>query len=152
MNNRHRRFKPAQPNLIAKALLQARFIQAHLARNGQRLINVEPVLFFSQSGIHIEAVRPAVRLVMTDGLERFITSIIQGQPSLTVQEVDRLVTLLANPQSEQAEAISVRPPARAASNLGGVGNIRIHPWQWVILGGIALIQTCFVVAFVALAF
>lgn len=152
MDSLHQRFKPTHPNLIARALLQTRFIQAYLAKHEQRLTKVEPVIFFSQSGIHIEATRPAVRLVMMDGLDRFITGIVQGQPSLTFQEIDCIVTLFTDPRAERGEAISDKTPAKTANNLIGVGNIRMHPWQWVVIGGMALIQACFVVAFVTLAF
>ncbi len=65
---------------------------------------VEPVLLAADPGLHIESVRPAVRPVMSDAIDRFAASLLTARPVYNTAEVNEFVERIQNPRSaHQAE-------------------------------------------------
>lgn len=77
------RFVPARINHISRTMTLGRVLQVYLDRQGFKgSVVVEPVLMASDPGMQIESTRPAVRVVMSDALERFAASMAQARPAL----------------------------------------------------------------------
>jgi hypothetical protein len=104
LENQQQKFRPALPNLITRTFLMGRSVQAYLSNQGYPLAEVEPVLVFSDPGTHIDAVRPAVRIVMADAIDRFSAGLLQGRVSLGQEDVQRIVDLLAKTQGVPVDA------------------------------------------------
>jgi hypothetical protein len=77
------RFVPARINQISRTQTFGRVLQVYLDRQGFKgSVVVESILMASDPGMQIESTRPAVRVVMSDALERFAASMNQARPSL----------------------------------------------------------------------
>ena len=91
-------YKPAPVNLIQQTLRMTRAVKAFIERQGSRVpVEIEPVLIAGDPGMHIENVRPAVRVLMIDGVRSYVSSLAVAQPVLTPEKVYELVDRLANP-------------------------------------------------------
>jgi len=93
------RFQPASINLLARVARLGRALQANLKRQGyEAAFKVEAVLLAANPGMHIEAVRPVIRIVMSDALERFAISIAQAEPVFSPETVHELVDHILHPR------------------------------------------------------
>ncbi|MGB8984815.1 MAG: nuclease-related domain-containing protein [Anaerolineales bacterium] len=103
-------FKPAPVNLIQRTARLASAVTAFIERQGVKLpISVEPVLMAGNPGLHIESVRPAIKVMMIDGLKPFVSNLSGGRPVLSAELVHELVERLTEPRSPKKET----PPAPA---------------------------------------
>jgi hypothetical protein len=125
---RNDRPMPAQVNLLKRTGRLARALQVYLNRQGMYLPGmVEPVLMASSTAIHIEQLRPAVRVVMSDAVKQFGASLLQARAVLKADMVNDLVDHIINPQLKpgprQAEPVSastaVPTGAPTAAEAGG---------------------------------
>ena len=131
-------FKPSNPNLLTRTERMARAILVFLQRQGYAdLTNVEAVLLCADPSTNVDSMRPIIRAVMRDALERFGVSVMQARillnPESAYDVVNRLLTPPAPPPtkpeepsnedattaSEQAENPS--DPAFALSGAGVAG-------------------------------
>ena len=97
-------FRPAPVNLLTRTQRLARAVQAFIERQGVKLPQpVESVLFTANPGMHVESVRPIVRVVMVDALERWAASISSAAPLLSIEAAHEFADRIVNP----------RPPKRA---------------------------------------
>ena len=103
MNDGSKNFSIHRPNLITRTLLMARAVLAYLNNQGQTLPEVEPVIVFTQPGVHVETVRPVVRVVLMDALDRFITGFVQSRGILTPDQIQDIVSNLKG----DAEVLSI---------------------------------------------
>ena len=91
-------FKNEKPNLMTRTERMARAIQVFLQRQGySSIFTVEAVLLCSDLSIHVDSIRPIIRVVMRDALERFAVSIAQGRVVLAPDAVQDIVGRLLNP-------------------------------------------------------
>ena len=99
------RFQPASINILSRTARLARILQIFFERQGLKLsVPVEPVLLAADPGLHIESVRPVVRPVMSDAIDRFAAGLLTARPVYNTQEVSEFVERLQNPRSShQAE-------------------------------------------------
>lgn len=103
-------FKPAPVNLIQRTARLASAVTAFIERQGVKLpISVEPVLIAGNPGLHIESVRPAIKVMMIDGLKSFVSNLSGGRPVLSAELVHELVERLTEPRAPRKET----PPAPA---------------------------------------
>lgn len=78
------RFVPAKPNHLARTLTFGRVLQVYLDRQGFKgSVVVESVLMAADPGMQIESTRPAVRVVMSDALERFAASMSNARSMIS---------------------------------------------------------------------
>ncbi len=99
------RFQPANVNILSRTARLAKILQIFFERQGLKLAApVEPVLLAADPGLHIESIRPAVRPVMSDAIDRFAASLLAARPVYNAQEVGEFVERLQHPRSaRQAE-------------------------------------------------
>jgi len=97
-------YKPAPVNLIKQTMRMARALQAFIERQGVRIpVGIEPVIIAGDPGLHIESVRPAIKVMMIDGIKSFVNSLTTGRPVLTNEQVHNFTDRILNPRVKQDE-------------------------------------------------
>lgn len=100
-------YKPAAVNLIQQTARMARAVTAFIERQGIKLpAPVEPVLIAANPGLHIETGRPAVKVIMIDGVKAFATSLTTGTPVLRAEAVHEFTERIINPRPPLKEAVA----------------------------------------------
>jgi hypothetical protein len=107
--------KAENPNLLTRTERMARAIQIYLQRQGYvDLFNVEAILLCSDSATNVDSMRPIIRVIMRDMLERFVASIPQARIVLSPESAFDIVNRLLNPPppppSKPAESGKTVPP------------------------------------------
>jgi len=97
-------YKPAPINLIQQTARMAAAVKVFIERQGVKLpINIEPVLIAGDPGLHVESVRPAVKVLMIDGIRSFTSMLATGRPVLKVEAVHEFTERLINPRPPKKE-------------------------------------------------
>jgi hypothetical protein len=105
-------FKPAAVNLLTRTERYARALQAFIERQGVELPKpVEPVLLTANPGMHVQSLRPIVKVVMVDALERWAASLGKNAPVYTVESAYELADRIVHPRppKEISEEDTVPP-------------------------------------------
>lgn len=95
-------------NPLKRTLQYAAALQKYLEKQGLTQVKVEGVLLAANPGLQVESVRPAVRVVMFDALDRFAISVAQARPVLVPSQAQQVVARLQNPAPPPAP----EPPRR----------------------------------------
>jgi len=90
LDDRTQRFRIVRPNLLERTSLMARVVDTYLASNGYHVPASEPVLFFSNPGVHVDSTRPTVRIVLTDALDRYIATYAQSVAFMEQEQVQEI--------------------------------------------------------------
>jgi hypothetical protein len=116
-------FKNEKPNLLTRTERMARAIQVFLQRQGYlEITSVDAILLCSDLSVNVDIIRPIIRVVMRDALERFAISITQARVVLSPESVQDVIGRILNPPKptppQPAEAIAeagseALPSARA---------------------------------------
>lgn len=92
------KYKEASINLIKRTMLFTKAVEAYLKKQGIELPEpIEPIVLALNPGMHIETVRPAVRIVMSDAFDRFAVGLRQAPPVMTVTDVHQIAELILSP-------------------------------------------------------
>jgi len=113
-------FKPSAVNLMTRIARMARAVQVYLQRQGYEGAGmVDSALLCADPGMHVDSVRPIVRVVQSDALERFAVSIGQARETISPGAVAEVVNRIQNPRpakaAGQAEGIPAVAPAAAVT-------------------------------------
>jgi len=88
-------FAPAKINQILRTSRMGQVLQLFLDRAGLKgTVTVEAILMSANPGTHIESVRPVVRVVMSDALERFAASMEQARGTFSPEMVATLAQII----------------------------------------------------------
>jgi hypothetical protein len=171
MDDRAQVYRAASPNLLTRTELMGQAVAAFMTARGAPPYEIEPVLFFSHPGTHVDSVRPAVRIVLMDGLERFIAGLVQSRVSMEKEEVDKTVDFFLksmgvserdlSPYPERDSFSFVDEPDAAKETLldrvprgeGLVKTLNKIPFtrgQWFVLGFMVFIDIFILIAFLVL--
>lgn len=105
-------FKPLRPNLVTLTARFSQGLQKFLERQGViNMLTVEPILLATNPGAHVDTVRPLVRVVMSDALERFAVSINQARALLSPEDAQLIIDRLLTPKVIKKEAPAPVVPA-----------------------------------------
>jgi hypothetical protein len=107
-------FTPAKVNLITRTARLAQALQKLIQTQGFSQ-TVEPVLIAMNPGMHIDSVRPAVRVVMSDAVERFALGLTQATPILAAETAIAISDRILKPRSPQPAAQTVAETAAVAA-------------------------------------
>lgn len=119
-------FVPARINQVKRAMTMAKVLQVYLDRKGYKGLLVEPVVMSPDPKLHIDSARPAVRIVMSDAIDRFALSLLQSRAIFDVNMVMDLEHLLLTGKSRQeamaeGQALEGAAPSSAAGAFLGEG-------------------------------
>jgi hypothetical protein len=111
------RFVPAGINQVQRTLTFQRVLQVYLDRQGFKgAVVVDSILMAADPGMHIESTRPAVRIVMSDALERFAASLAQGRVVLNAPAINDVVqSILVGRQHRPAPEPAAASPKTEGS-------------------------------------
>jgi len=108
-------FKPEKTNLLTRTEHMARAVQIYLQRQGFGEVgSVEAILLCADPSVHVDSLRPIVRIVMRDALERFSVSVMQQRLALSPETVKGVIERLQalpppEPEPEPAPQQSAPP-------------------------------------------
>jgi hypothetical protein len=159
------KYTPSRPNLITRTSLMTRAVETFLKKQNQNVSDIQGVLYFLNPGTHVDAQRPAVRVVLMDGVERFVTGILQGELHYEREDVQALIdafTGMSRPQKveqpsleESAGVKKVSKTAEQQQNPLLAKNIElvsrrfpITTQQWILLAIMAFVEVVILVAFI----
>ena len=109
-------YKPASVNLIQNTARMARAVKAFIERQGVNVpIEIEPVLIAGNPGLHIESVRPAIKVMMIDGIKSFASGLATASPVLRTEAVHEFTERIVNPRSAKKETPVMPATERSAS-------------------------------------
>jgi len=92
-------YKPAEVNLIQHTSRMANALKKFIERQGVKLpVPIEPVLISGNPGLHIESVKPAVRVLMIDGIKSFVTGLSTASAVLRPEAVHEFTERIVNPR------------------------------------------------------
>jgi len=157
-------FRPVTPNLIRRTQLLARALQVYLERQGVRVPEVHTALLFTDPTQHVDVLNPAVRVVLSDAIDRFVLSITRQEEQLPQQTIQAILAVLGTSQDER-QALEAEDadfefqsgldeeldnpleeprPRRAAPARGLTGTpldpylerLNLNRRQWLVLGGL----------------
>lgn len=101
-------FKPASVNLIQDTARKASAVKAWIERQGVKLpIQIEPVLIAANPGLHVESVKPSVRVLMIDGIKSFVTGLSGSGRVLSAEAVHELTERIVNPRPAKKEGAGI---------------------------------------------
>jgi hypothetical protein len=104
---------PAPANLMLLVARLARALQVFIDRQGVVLPGpVEPVLIATSPAMHVDSLRPMVRVVLSDGIKQFASSLMQARPVLKTEFVYDLAERIITPRPKAA---AQTPEAEAAA-------------------------------------
>ncbi len=108
-------FKPASVNLIQQTARMANAVKAWIERQGTKLpVTIEPVLIGANPGLHVESVKPIVKVLMIDGIKSFVTSLQNSDRVLSAEAVHELTERIVNPRlARKAAGIPTAMPTPA---------------------------------------
>jgi hypothetical protein len=103
-------YKPAEVNLIQHTARMANAVKKFIERQGVKLpVPIEPVLISGNPGLHIEAVKPAIRVLMIDGIKTFVTGLSTATPVLRPEAVHEFTERIVNPRPPKKNAAPGMP-------------------------------------------
>jgi Nuclease-related domain len=108
-------YKPAEINLIQQTSRMASAVKAFIERQGVKLpVPIEPVLISGNPGLHIESVKPAIKVMMIDGIKSFVSGLATGAPVLRPEAVHEFTERIVNPRPPKKEPSSGSAPGTSA--------------------------------------
>jgi hypothetical protein len=170
MDDRSQAYHAVTPNPLTRAQLMARAVDAFLKSRSVNTGETEPVLLLMDAGTHVESARPVVRIVLADGLERFIAGLLQARISLDKDETQKIVDIFTKsmgvvegPAFPERDAFSFTDEPAPQPSLGdrlprgekvarSLNKLPFSGRQWLLLGLLALINILVLVGFVTLIF
>ena len=106
-------YKPAPINLIQRTARMARALQVFIERQGVKLpAPIEPVLIAADPGLHIESLRPAIKVMMVDGIKSFVSTLAAARPVLNAPAVNDFVERIINPRPPKPDSVPKPAPAQ----------------------------------------
>lgn len=112
-------YSPAPSNRIRDTIRMANAVKAFIERQGVQLpVPVEPVLIAGDAGLHIESVRPAIKVLMIDGIRSYVSNLAAGRPVLSADMIYELTERVINPRSPRKSAPAAAAPKPPAAEYG----------------------------------
>ncbi len=104
--------QPAPVNILGRLAQLTRAFEKYLELNKIKLpAPVESVLIAADPGAHIESVRPVARVIMSDAIKQFATSLLQARPVLRPEQIYDLADRIVEPRPvRQEEPAPLEPP------------------------------------------
>ncbi len=159
MNKRDDSFRPAKPNLIIRTTLLARAVKTILNEAGFPEMNVDGILILTDPSTHVDAIRPDVRVVLVDGLERFAVQLSTEAPTLDIDVRRKLIFAIENALEvgEQELPLPAEPAGRSLPQTLDTGfDQAVKPLrkkanfsrrQWLILGAFVVAEVVILLIF-----
>lgn len=100
MDARLHHYSAVKPDYVERLMQICSAIDSQLLANGYDRLAVEPVLIFTDAGLHIELVNPSIRVVVVDALDRFIHSLLNSAQRINWAEGQALIRIISGQVEE----------------------------------------------------
>jgi hypothetical protein len=159
MDNRLRNFKPTKPNLITRTLLMTKAFETFLGGCGYAL-EMDGILVFTDPGLHVNADRPDVRIILMDAIERLGAQLLQTEQVLSMEDVSAIIDSITDalqPEDETDEDNRVVPYEPFVQSVDSGFLQAIEPLQkkfnfsqrqWILLWAFAIVDVLVLIGFV----
>jgi hypothetical protein len=100
MDKTNHQFSTARPNLIKQSQEYAKKLATILDVRGKSHPDITPVLILANPGANIETVKPAIRIVLMDGVDNLIATLLKSDDVLSTNEINYLsdsIEVMADP-------------------------------------------------------
>lgn len=95
-------FKEDSINIVKRTSKFAKAVDLYLRKKEFELPDeVEPILLAVNPALHVASVRPIVRIVMSDAIERFASNLEQDPPVMSVEIVHQIAEEIVNPRPKK---------------------------------------------------
>jgi hypothetical protein len=101
MNKSSHRYDPAKPNLVKQSQEYAQKLGSILDVHGKSHPEVTPLLILANPGVHIESSNPAIRIVLVDGIDNLISTLLNSEeivPPNTINTLADSLAVMADPE------------------------------------------------------
>jgi hypothetical protein len=145
LDEKEQRYKSTRPNLVRRTELMSRAIIDYLEVNSIYLDEKEPVLFFAQPGVHIDAPDSPIRLLQIDGVAGYAASLKEEPVALDAMEIQHITDILTKSKPARparSENLSFLKPL---SNMVGYDDFQMKVWQLILLFILAIIMLIIVI-------
>ena len=106
--------QPAQNNLMRVAAGLAKALDRYLQFQKISIpIQVDPILIAADPGMHIDSMRPVVRVYHSDAIKQFAAWLLQARPVFTTEQVYDLADRIVTPRPKSEPPLQVVPPPAA---------------------------------------
>ncbi len=161
MDKRDGAFRSSKPNLLTRTTLLARAVDTYLKEKNFTEFSVDGVLVLTDPGTHVDTDRPAVRVVLIDGLDRFASQISATAPIMDRERRYKLTqTIELSRESDKTETPIETPQTAALPQaLDSSFDQAVKPLrrkagfsrrQWLILGAFVIADVIILLVFLFL--
>ena len=156
-------FKPAKENLLQRAQLFVKATQKFLKENGFQEINVEGLILGLNPGMHVDSIRPIVRVIQSDAIRRFNTQWEQDPATLSPEQIYQITSMIrkiAAPEPDYQESATRKAMAKPSEDKFAKSlkplqsTFNFDTKQWIILGilvAVTVIVLLFFMLFIILS-
>jgi hypothetical protein len=95
MNKSSHRYDPAKPDLVKQSQEYAEKLGSILDVRGRSHPAVTPLLILANPGVHIESSNPAIRIVLVDGIDNLISTLLNSEDVIQPNAINSLADSLA---------------------------------------------------------
>jgi len=95
MNKSSHRYDPAKPDLVKQSQEYAQKLGSLLDVHGKSHPEVTPFLILANPGVHIETSSPAIRIVLVDGIDNLISTLLNSEDVIPPNAINTLADSLA---------------------------------------------------------
>jgi hypothetical protein len=116
-------YKPEKPNLLIRTQRMAEAIQVYLQRQGYtEITSAEAILLCSDPSVTVDSLRPIIRVVMSDALERLAVSIAQARVIISPETAYNIVKRILKPVTHETEEQPAATPVPETPAAEGTEN------------------------------
>jgi len=171
IDDRTQSYAPTGENLLTRTSVMSTAVETNLIASGIQAAQIESVLVFTNPGIHVETIRPIIRVVLVDALERFASGVVQGRILYDADHVQQIVDVFVPPDKiEDDGLVQLSEIEDSSTDTAGTATPRKIPGsdsldrfdntfakldkmpfssrQWLILGILMLVNIVILAAFV----
>jgi len=138
LDEQKEQYRPSRPNIVRRTAIMSRAIIEYLKVKGIYVDEREPVLYFSNPGVHIDVDESPVNLVLSDGMYRLVASFADEDVILDAMELQRITDILIKSEPKSKAKKQELPSRSTLSGTVGFGDFRLQAWQWLILFVLAI--------------
>lgn len=94
-------YNPGRPNLLKQSQEYALNLASQLDKRQKTHPDIIPILLFANPGVQVEMSNPSIRIVLMDGVENLIGTLLNSEPILAQNAVDYLadaLEIMGNPE------------------------------------------------------
>ena len=165
IDEKHQSYVPTGENLLTETSEMSAAVESKLIENDIPVLQLEPVLVFTNPGIHVETNHPIIRVVLVDALERLASGIVQGRFQYDPDQVQKIFGIFAPPEdnglAEQDDSVTGKTSAAGQRKMPGsesleridksfakLDKVSFTSRQWLILGILIVINIIILAGFV----